>query len=261
MISTDLTTKADSYDVNDINRPAGSRWVVMSNALTRASHNLTLTEKRIITAALSKLDSRAMYNPTKPPVTRLTAQEYADTFGLDVSNVYEQLQAGALQLYNRSIHFFEPTEKRHGKPIQPRKSIMRWVGRATYTEKEGWIELAWWPELLPHVMALKERFTKYQLEQASAFRSIYSWRLLELLMRFKTTGWAQYSIEDFCKSMEATEKQQANFNNIKRRIIEPAVKELTEKDGWIIEWEPINAGRKVKGLSFKFEKSKQERLL
>lgn len=257
MTSTDLTTQATAYDVGDINRPAGARWVVMSNALTRASHNLTLTEKRIIAAGLSKLDSRAMYNPLKPPITRLTAQEYADIFGLDVSNVYEQLQAGALQLYNRSIHFFEPTEKRYGEPIKPKKSIMRWVGRATYTEKEGWIELAWWPEILPHVMALRARFTKYQLEQASALRSVYSWRLLELLMRFESTGWAEYSIEDFSKSMEATEKQKANFNNIKRRIIEPAVKELTEKDGWLIQWEPIKAGRKVKAVRFKFERNPQ----
>ena len=132
---------------------------------------------------------------------------------------------------------------------------MRWVGRATYHEGEAWIELAWWYEILPHLMGIKRQFTKYQLKQATALRSIYSWRLLELLMRFKSTGWAEYSIEDFAASMQATEKQKEDFHNIKRRMIEPAVKELIEKDGWQINWQPIKAGRRVKALRFEFSHS------
>jgi plasmid replication initiation protein len=137
---------------------------------------------------------------------------------------------------------------------------MRWVGEAKYQEGEGWVELAWWPALLPHLVGIKRQFTTYQLQQASALRSAYSWRLLELLTRFQSTGWAEYAIEDFCTSMDATEKQRADFNNIKRRIIEPAVNELTQKDGWLIQWEPIKAGRKVKALRFTFERSPQGRL-
>jgi plasmid replication initiation protein len=76
-------------------------------------------------------------------------------------------------------------------------------------------------------------------------------------MRFESTGWDEYTIEDFTESMDATEKQKSNFNNIKRRMIEPAVKELTEKDGWLIEWRPIKAGRKVKALRFEFRRNPQ----
>jgi plasmid replication initiation protein len=76
-------------------------------------------------------------------------------------------------------------------------------------------------------------------------------------MRFKSTGKAEYTIEDFCASMDATEKQRADFNNIKRRMIEPAVKELTEKDGWLIQWEAVKAGRKVKAVRFNFMRNPQ----
>lgn len=72
-------------------------------------------------------------------------------------------------------------------------------------------------------------------------------------MRFKTSGTAVYTIEDFCAAMDATEKQQANFAYIRRRIIEPAVVELTTKDGWDISWQPIKRGRKVVELSFDFK--------
>lgn len=107
-------------------------------------------------------------------------------------------------------------------------------------------------------MGLKRQFTSYQLQQASAVRSVYSWRLIELLNRFKKNGWAEYTIEDFAQSMEATEKQRNDFAAIRRKIIEPAVKELQEKDGWTITWKPIKDGRKVKSIRFDFSKKAVE---
>ncbi|SAL51334.1 replication initiation protein [Caballeronia concitans] len=233
----------------------------MSNALTRAGQGLTLAEKRIVAAAVSKLDSRRAPQGGETPITRITATEYAETFHVDPNTAYEQLQAAAKTLYSRSITFYEAAHRRNGAPLPPTKVQMRWVGIVKYQVGEGWVELHWWPDLLPHLTALKGQFTTYQLQQASALRSIYSWRLLELLTRFKSTGWAEYDIDDFATAMDATEKQRENFNNIKRRIIEPAVAELNAKDGWIIEWEPIKAGRKVKAVRFTFERDPQGRLL
>ena len=37
--------------------------------------------------------------------------------------------------------------------------------------------------------------------------------------------------------MEATESYRKNFSLLRKWVIEPAVKELTEKDNWLIEWE------------------------
>lgn len=224
--------------------------ITLSNALTRAGCTLTLAEKRIVMLAVSKL------NPLNPPpvqsfVTKITAAEYAACYDLDTDTAYTQLKSASKSLYNRTLTFFKPAHKRKGK-MEYLEINMRWIGRATYHKNEGWIELAWWFELLPHLMGLKAQFTQYQLKQATALRSVYSWRLLELLARFKSTGWAEYTIEDFAVSMQATDKQKADFNNIRRRIIEPAVQELVEKDGWRIDWQPIKAGRKVKALRFEF---------
>jgi plasmid replication initiation protein len=60
--------------------------------------------------------------------------------------------------------------------------------------------------------------------------------------------------------MNASEKQKADFAAIRRKIIEPAVKELMEKDGWLIEWKPIKAGRKVTDIKFTFLKNPQQQL-
>jgi len=229
----------------------------MGNALTRAGQGLTLAEKRIVSCALSKIDGRKALPPGTVPTTRITAAEYAETFAVDLDTAYNQLQDAAKQLYNRSITFYEAASKRGNKPLPPTRVQMRWVGQVKYQKGEGWVELHWWPALLPQLTGLRNKFTKYQLQQASALRSIYSWRLLELLTRFEDTGWLEVSIEDFAQSMDATEKQQSDFAAIRRKIIEPAVKELTEKDGWLIQWRPVKKGRKVGGLRFDFRRDEQ----
>jgi plasmid replication initiation protein len=238
----------------------GGRWITMSNALTRAGHGLTLAEKRLIVISASKLDSKKVLAFGEVPTTCITAVEYAETYGVDLDTAYNQLQSGAKNLYSRSITFYEPAFARNGKPIEPTRVMMRWVGSVKYHEKEGKVELHWWHALLPHLVGIKKQFTTYQLQQASALRSAYSWKLLELLMRFQSTGWAEYTIEDFATSMDATPKQRGDFAAIRRKIIEPAVKELNEKDGWLIQWRPLKRGRKVSAIRFDFMKNPQRSL-
>jgi plasmid replication initiation protein len=253
--------RAEGYEVGDLDRPAGERWVTMSNALTRAGHGLTLAEKRVVMMAVSKLDSAKVMRPGEMlPSVKITAQEYAETYEVDPRTAYEALQGAAKNLFERKLTFFEPAHKRGGKPLKPIRNDMRWVGRCQYHEGEGWVQLAWWPDLLPSLVGLRKQFTTYQLQQASALRSAYSWRLLELLMRFKSTGKAEYTVEDFAASMDATEKQRADFSKLRTKMIEPAVKELTEKDGWLIQWEPIKVGRKVKAIRFNFMRNPQGQL-
>lgn len=254
-----LEHKTQGYAAGSLDCPAGERWITMTNALTRAGHGLTLAEKRLVMIAVSKLDSRRVLKPGEVPRTKITASEYAETFKVDLNTAYDQLQGAAKQLYNRSITFYEPAHKRGGKPLPPTRVQMRWVGSVKYQDGEGWVELAWWPDLLRHLTGLQRQFTTYQLQQASALRSVYSWRLLELLMRFKSTGKAEYTIEDFKASMDAPPSL-SDFGQVKRRIIDPAVKELTEKDGWLIQWEPVKAGRKVKAVRFTFMRDPQGHL-
>jgi plasmid replication initiation protein len=230
-----------------------NRQITLSNALTRAGCSLTLGEKRLVMLAVSKLNSLKPV-PVHSFCSKITAAEYADTYDVDMNTAYDQLQSAAKNLYNRTLTFYEPAHRRNGTPLKPIRNDMRWVGRATYHEGEAWVELAWWYEILPHLMGLRKQFTEYQLRQTTALRSIHSWRLLELLMRFKSTGWAEYTIEDFAISMQASEKQRSDFGKIRTQIIEPAVKELIEKDGWLIEWQAIKAGRRVKALRFEFSR-------
>lgn len=234
----------------DVTSDRLKRYVTMSNDLARAAHGLSLSEKRLICCALSRIDS-ARVVAYEMLSSRVYAHEYADAFGVHLNTAYDQLKSGAQHLYQRSITFFEPAYSRKGKPIAPTRVQMRWVGKVKYQEEQAWVDLFWWPEVVPHLTFLRNKFATYELSQASALRSTYSWRLLELFHSFNT-GWCDIEVGDFAEMMDAKPSHRANFSNLRQKIIEPAVKELVEKEGWNIQWKPIKYGRKVARLRFDF---------
>ncbi|WP_265299870.1 plasmid mobilization relaxosome protein MobC [Verminephrobacter eiseniae] len=61
--------------------------------------------------------------------------------------------------------------------MKPIRNDMRWVGRCQYHEGEGWVQLAWWPDLLPSLVGLKLAKVGTNLNQvAKAFNTLVKMR-------------------------------------------------------------------------------------
>jgi len=238
--------------------PIEERNISMSNALARGAQGLSLSQKRIVALAMAKTDSI----PAKELIAgqvggwrvRLFAHEYVETYEVDPNTAYEQLQAGCRSL----LRCLWRTVNEGPKGLLVREGP--WCILAEYSKGEGRVDLAFSPHVAPHLLALRSHFTTYKLKQAAALRSIYAWRLFECLQSWHSKGRWTPTIEEFHKAMEAPDSCTKDFGQIKRRIIEPAVKELREKDGLLLDWESIKAGRKVTGLDFKFRPDPQGRL-
>lgn len=245
-----MNSKRQSMTYSTGDYPLSEMQVNMSNDLTRSAHGLNLSEKRIIAACIAKTDQMPGLEEVKRRgawLVKLTAKDYAQTFDVDLNTAYEQLQAGAKSLFQRHIRTTRMTRK--GLKVHE----CRWVGAVQYHEGEGTVELDWWHEVVPHLIGLEEHFTQYKLWQTSALRSTYSWRLFELLQSWLSVGCYEPSIDDFCLAMDVPDSYRKNFKEIRTRVIEPAIRELIEKNNMTITWQPRNAGRKVIGLIFKFE--------
>lgn len=235
--------------------PLANRNVTMANSLVRSAHNLNLTEKRLVCAAIAKLDSvNKEDGGAAGGLLRLTATEYAETYEVDLTTAYEQLAVGADNLMHRIVRLVEPA-KRRGQIV----TQFPWCVKARYAEGEGWVEIQFHADLAPYLLRLRSEFTTYKLKQAAALRSAYSWRLFDLLMSWKAKGFYKPSIEEFAKAMDA-ERYLANFKDMRLRVIEPAVQELAEKQNWIVSWEPVRKGRKTVGLVFRFKEDEQLRM-
>lgn len=226
-----------------------NRHVSMSNVIVNAAHALNLSEKRIISSAIAKLDSFAKSPPSKP--IRITAYEFADCFGIDHDTAYSQLRKGAQNLFQRYITRVYTTPK--GEVVEK----IRWVDRVAYLDGEGYIELNFTAHVAPYLTALEQRFTSYKLQHTSALRSIHSWRLFENIKKWEGTGKWIVDIEEFHQVMEATKSYQQNFAQLRKWVIEPAVKELKENNGLDIKWEAHKTGRKVSRLVFLFKPAAQ----
>lgn len=237
------------------------RSVSMSNALARGAHGLGLSEKRVIAIALAKTDSipamdlvlgqRAGWS------VRLLAQEYAETYDVDLTTAYEQLKFSAKALLDRKWKTITPSDKKGGKP---RIREGNWVSSIEYGDGTGVVNVAFTAEVAPHLLALRTHFTTYKLKQTAALRSIYAWRLFECLQSWMSVGKWSPSMDEFQAAMEPPESCRNDFAQLRRRVIEPAVQELRQKDGLLLEWEPSKAGRKVIGLVFKFSPNPQGEL-
>lgn len=252
------------------------RIISLTNALARSAHGLTLTEKRVLFCAIARIDSRK-YDPAEFARgilfrSTLHAKEYAEAFDVPLPNAYIQMREAADKLLRRYVTFYELRAMARGGRKKPTLVRSNWVQDVTYFENKGTLEIVWTRKIAGELLALKEtQFTKYRLKQASQLRSIYSWRLLELMESYinqnekkpdkKDSGWFQMSTEEFATRMNATDKQVQDFGAIRRRIIEPAVKDLTEKDGWIVKWKPLKTGgRKFTSIRFEFKRNPQGRL-
>lgn len=220
--------------------------VVMSNTLVRSAQSLSLAEKRIVFAAVAK-----MGNSFGEVI--LPASEYAETFNMPVKQAYEQLKEAVEGMRTRYFTLAVPD----------RKGVMiwkiNWLQKIGYDDGAGRIGLRFTEDVLPYLCDLTREFTKYRLKQACALRSIHAWRLLELFEQ-QSNGWLAISVEEFHHAMDTPELYRRNFNHLRVKLIEPAVKELCDKDGWLVSWEPVKRGRKVVTLKFTFERDKQGKL-
>ena len=242
----------------DTDKALSDLQVNMSNALTRSAHSLSLSEKRIVAACIAKTDQIQNLIQVRERGAwrvRLSAADYAKTFDVDMNTAYEQLQEASENLFNRYIR----TTRNTRMGVEEYK--FRWVGGVRYHKGEGWVELDWWHEVVPHLFGLRDSFTKYKLKQAAALRSSYSWRMFEVLQSWMNKGRYTPTIEEFCMAMDVPESYTKNFKEVRRRVIEPAVKELIDKNNLLIDWKTTNAGRKVIGLEFKFRENPQQKLV
>ncbi len=219
--------------------------VSQSNRLIEASHTLTLNEKRLVLCAASMLDSRKPL-PKNGFIT-VTADAFADTFGIETRHAYESLNDAATRLYNRDLR-----RMKNGQVIER----MRWVYHVKYKDGLGCVELGFSPTILPHLTMLHAEFTSYQLRQIGHLSSFYSIRLYELMAQFHKIGKRDCTLEQLREMFDTGEKYK-DVKDFRKWVLDPALKEVNSHTDLRIDSEPKRAGRKIIGFSFMIQKSEQ----
>ena len=137
-----------------------------------------------------------------------------------------------------------------------KKVLSNWVIDCTY--ESGGIAIRF-PEVV--LFMLKEfdkvnPYTKYKKDIILRLKRDYSFHLYHLAKKFQAMGRFEISLEDFRNELGVPDSYN-DLSNLKKRVIQPSLDEITEQTDINVTYENIKSGRAVVGFRFTVkEKSK-----
>lgn len=232
-----------------------SDLVVKTNQLNSAVQNLSLPELRIIQLAIVDARETGKGLDTKTPL-RIDAMRYAQAFDTTRQNAYILMKQSEETLFNRRFTYFD----REKKPIKS-----RWLQDVRYLDDEGAIEVCFTRlvvECITRLDGAEQFFTQYMLSQTANLNSVYSVRLYELLIQWKTAGKTPvFELSLFRGQMGLNDDEYKIMGNFKLRVLDLAVKEINEKTDLTVSYTQEKKGRLIHGFKFTVkqkEKTKKE---
>ena len=217
--------------------------VIKHNDLIEARYDLNLMEQKIILYAATKIDTnKDNFNMVQIKVSDLT--ELMDT----TIQRYKEFSIIAEGLMDKGIYFKD----------RPDFNV-RWVASSEYIG-DGIIELEFSQKLIPYLLQLKNKFTRYQLENILNLKSKYSIRLYELMKQYEKIGKREFDLEEL-KRILYCEGMYSDFRNFDRVVLANAKQEINKHTDINIDYDKLKTGRRITSILFKVEpKDQQDRI-
>jgi plasmid replication initiation protein len=212
-------------------------WVVMQNRMLQVFNQMTLDEKRLLILASPVA---RLIDATQDDAIEVTAKEFADACGIETDSAYSQIQEASEKIMGRLLKY----RNERGKKV-----TVQWVIRSVY--ENGYVSLWFTKEVLIMLKVFDEHnpFTKYKKDEVLKLKLEYSIDLYHLSKKHeKMKSWIMTL--DEIRDDFALSKSYSRINNLKSRVIDPAVKEISDKTDIILTYENVKRGRTVTGLKF-----------
>ena len=213
--------------------------IVKSNDLILKTHyNLTLTEMKLVSYLISKI----VAEDTDMNTVNISIKNFCKLINIEPKgNNYDQVRNSIKSLKTKSwwIMLDDNTEL-----------LYSWLDYAIIKKNTGNIELCLSKSLTPFLTQLKSRYTKYRLAEILKLKSRASIRMYEILASQLYKGIFVIEIDQFKKLLDISNKYN-DYRDLRKRILEPSVKEINELTCLHVEYEPIKEGKKIVKLRFK----------
>lgn len=122
--------------------------------------------------------------------------------------------------------------------------------------KKGIVEAEFNGHMAPFLLDLQQCFTQYSLTEYLKLPSVYSQRIFEILKSWSGKPEVILPVSELHRLLDSPDSFQANFAEFRRRVLEKAHKDITEKTSFRYEWEPVKIGRSVEKIRFIFSSKK-----
>lgn len=218
--------------------------VTQSNDLIEGSYssNLTTLSLKVLNLIIAHINPEENY--TEEPVVTI-----------DINMIKRYLGWTEGMIWNRFYKDLDEISiKLNSKPIatmwvEPQKYERVWfLAKYGVDTKRGEVSFTIRKELIPHLTKLKQNFTSYQLMNIPNLKSVYAIRIYSLLCQYLKIGSRKFDLTDFKLKVGAPDKYK--YNDVKKRVILPAQKQLKEHTNIRFEFEEFKTGRSVTSLYF-----------
>ncbi|OAL80760.1 replication protein RepB, partial [Acinetobacter sp. SFB] len=225
---------------------SSNKLVVKDNALIDASFNLSLIEQRLMLLAI--VEAREVPDLSPNTAIEIAVSDYVHQFKVESNNIYSLIRDAARTLKRREFSYLD---RYKGKEAY---TTANWVNKVTYVDSSGLIVLYLSNEVISLISRLSEQFTKYHLEQVSDFKSKYSLRLYELLIKWLNAGRTdKYNIDDIRAKLGVGVNEYATMSNFKTNVIEKAIADINKNTDITVSYDQFKKGRVITDFQFKLK--------
>jgi len=212
-------------------------WVVLQNRVVECFKSMTLDEKRLFIMATPL--ARTTNISSGEPIF-ISTEEFASACGLEITGAYTALGIATKKLFDRYFGYVRADKK---------KVSIRWMYKTAYGE--GGAELYFTDEVL---LLLREfdalnPYTKYKKEVVLRLKKDYSLDFYHLAKKHQTMGGFQISLDELFQQLGLPESYK-RLDNLKNRVIEPSLDEITANTDIDLTYENVKRGRSVVGFKF-----------
>ena len=208
------------------------------NALLSAKYRLNIYELRIINLIMSRIEpdsDNCMFT--------FKISEIAEFCQFEKEKAYSKIRETCVKLRSRAILISKPAPENG-------YLITGWISSAKY--QSGIVQFEVDHKLLPYLKVARN-FTVVHLQDVNKFTNIYAQRLYEWLLEVSyKANTRKLSILEIKRRL-GIEKLYPEYDNFRRRVIEPAIADIHKHTNMIINFIPERSGRKITDIIFKFE--------
>lgn len=240
-----------------------SSFVISSNDLIEAKYDYSLWEKRVFVYMISTL--RRDDTGFKP--VRIYIRDLMRFFGTHSNNDYSVIRAIPETISQKPFYV----------PYTTSEGFKRWniinvlsIGSqpeiGDRSEGNAYIELKFNSDLIPYLLELKEKFTKYDIRNITGLKSVYSIRLYEYM---KENEYRKGSFEVTVEALKDMFFMSAKDNDgkelyplyadFKKRVLLKAQEDLAEYCDIRFSFWERKQGKKVASIVFEVERNQQQK--
>lgn len=231
--------------------------VVKGNELARCRHCLTVPEQRALAYICSIIPA-----PKERMKGSQDQYEYTLEYTFTIKDFCEvcQLSTGGQNYIDikKTIKGLADNSFWIQYPDRPEvQKLTRWIKDAEINEGDGTITVHLDEKLVPYLFNINGKFMEYRIRNILRMKSQYSIHLYEILHSYLFQHKYKVNVDELKKILMVDDiKSYVNSYDFKKRVLDPALKEINNYTDIQVTYEPVTKGRKVIQLNFTINKAK-----